>query len=54
MKVLVSGGGGFIAGHLIKALLGKGCEVRAADLRPLADWKQVHAEAENWEYCDLS
>jgi GDP-D-mannose 3',5'-epimerase len=54
VKVLVSGGGGFIAGHLIKALLGKGCEVRAADLRPLADWKQVHAEAENWEYCDLS
>lgn len=54
MKVLVTGGGGFIAGHLIKALLEQGAEVRAADLRPLPEWKQVHSDAANWERLDLS
>ena len=54
MKSLVTGGGGFIAGHLIRALLERGDDVRAADLRPLPEWKQVHPGADNWEYCDLS
>lgn len=47
MKVLVSGGAGFIAGHLIKSLLDEGHEVRAVDIRPFAEWKQFHPEAEN-------
>lgn len=54
MKALVTGGGGFIAGHLIRALLERGDDVRAADIRPLPEWKQVHPAADNWEYCDLS
>ena len=53
-KVLVTGGGGFIAGHLVKALLERGDEVRAADIRPLGEWKQVHPGAENWQGSDLS
>lgn len=54
MKALVNGGAGFIAGHLVKALLEQGDEVRAADIRPLPEWKQIHPDAENWEHCDLS
>jgi GDP-D-mannose 3', 5'-epimerase len=54
MKALVGGGAGFIAGHLIKALLEQGDEVRAVDMRPFGEWKQLHPDAENWEHCDLS
>jgi nucleoside-diphosphate-sugar epimerase len=54
MKALCAGGGGFISGHLIKALLEQGHEVRAVDIRPLHEWKQVHADAENLECQDLS
>lgn len=54
MKALVTGGAGFIAGHLIAALLERGDDVRAADIRPLAEWKQVHREAVNWPGTDLS
>jgi len=54
MRALVTGAGGFIAGHLVRVLLEQGSEVRAADIRPLPEWKQVHSGAENREYCDLS
>lgn len=53
-KVLVSGGGGFISGHLVRALLDRGDEVRAVDLRPLEEWKQVHAQAHNLPHVDLA
>ena len=53
MTTLCSGAGGFIGGHLVKALLDRGEEVRAVDIRPLDEWKQVHPEAEN-RRADLS
>jgi len=54
MKALVTGAGGFIGGHLVRALLDQGDGVRAADIRPLPEWKQVHAAAQNWTGLDLS
>ncbi len=53
MRVLVAGGGGFIGGHLIKALLADGHQVRAVDVKPLDEWWQVHEGAENLANVDL-
>ena len=53
MRVLVTGSGGFIGGHLVKALLDRGDEVRAVDVKPLAGWQQVHEGAENRGDWDL-
>ena len=47
MKVLVTGAGGFIGGHLAGALVADGHEVRAVDAKPLKDWYQVHEGAES-------
>jgi GDP-D-mannose 3',5'-epimerase len=47
--VLIAGGGGFIGGHLVRALLEDGASVRAVDVKPQDDWYQVHPEAENLE-----
>ncbi len=44
---LVAGAGGFIGGHLVRALLAQGRTVRAADHKPMAEWHQVDARAEN-------
>lgn len=46
-EVLVTGAGGFIGGHLVHALLADGCAVRGADVKPLDEWHQLHADAEN-------
>jgi GDP-D-mannose 3',5'-epimerase len=46
-KIVVAGAGGFIAGHLVKELLKKGHRVRAVDIKPMNDWYQVFAEADN-------
>jgi GDP-D-mannose 3', 5'-epimerase len=52
---LVTGAGGFIGGHLVKALLEQGTtEVRAVDIRPLTQWKQVHPGAQNNSRIDVS
>jgi len=45
--VLVTGGGGFIGGHLVAELLRQGREVRSVDCKPLAEWHQRFDEADN-------
>src|SRR5437764_2594882 len=44
---VVTGGGCFIGGHLVRALLEEGRTVRAVDAKPLEEWHQVSAGAEN-------
>ena len=46
-KIMVAGAGGFIGGHLVSALKGKGIQVRAVDKKSLADWYQVFPDVEN-------
>jgi GDP-D-mannose 3', 5'-epimerase len=43
---LVTGGGGFIGGHLVARLVAEGREVRAVDVKPLSEWHQVTEGAE--------
>jgi nucleoside-diphosphate-sugar epimerase len=46
--VLVAGGGGFIGGHLVAAMLRQGCtNIRAVDIKPTAEWYQVFPQVEN-------
>lgn len=46
--IVVTGGGGFVGGHLVKRLLADGASnVRAVDHLPLDEWHQVAPEAEN-------
>jgi nucleoside-diphosphate-sugar epimerase len=46
--VVVTGGGGFIGGHLVASLRAKGCRrVRAVDIKPLDEWFQKHPDVEN-------
>ena len=47
MRILVTGGGGFIGGHLVKALKADGYEVRAVDVKPIDEWWQVHDDVES-------
>ncbi len=46
-SVLVTGGGGFIGGHLVGELLQQGREVRSVDCKPLEEWHQVFEGADN-------
>jgi GDP-D-mannose 3', 5'-epimerase len=46
--ILVTGAGGFIGGHLVSGLVGKGCtNIRAVDQKPLDQWWQVSPVADN-------
>jgi nucleoside-diphosphate-sugar epimerase len=45
--VLVTGGGGFIGGHLVGELLRQGREVRSVDCKPIEQWHQVFDAADN-------
>ncbi len=53
MKVLISGGGGFIGGHLAGRLIAEGFDVRCVDRKPQADWWQHHDEAQELYSRDL-
>jgi nucleoside-diphosphate-sugar epimerase len=44
---LVTGAGGFIGGHLVRALQKRGEHVRAVDQKSLDQWWQRHPEVEN-------
>jgi GDP-D-mannose 3',5'-epimerase len=46
-RVLVTGAGGFIGGHLAKRLVAVEARVRAVDVKPVSDWHQAWPEAEN-------
>lgn len=46
-KILITGAGGFIGGHLVQYFLKKGnYQIRAIDVKPLTDWYQLSREAE--------
>jgi nucleoside-diphosphate-sugar epimerase len=45
--VLVTGGGGFIGGHLVGELLRQGRAVRSVDCKPLEEWHQRFDAADN-------
>jgi len=47
IDAVVTGAGGFIGGHLTRALLAEGRSVRAVDRKPLHEWYQAHPAAEN-------
>ncbi|GIG66035.1 NAD-dependent epimerase/dehydratase family protein [Phytomonospora endophytica] len=44
---VVAGAGGFIGGHLVRALLDEGKTVRAVDIKPFDQWDQRHETADN-------
>jgi nucleoside-diphosphate-sugar epimerase len=47
-KIVVCGAGGFIGGHLVRALLKNGANVvRAVDVKPLDEWYQKSKDVEN-------
>jgi GDP-D-mannose 3',5'-epimerase len=53
LDAVVTGAGGFIGGHLVRSLLSQGKSVRAVDIKPFAEWYQVHPEAQS-EQRDVS
>jgi len=46
-RALVTGAGGFIGGHLTAALLERGDEVVAVDVKPAEEWHQRFSDAHN-------
>ena len=48
MKVLVTGAGGFIGGHLSQSLQNSGHDLVCVDVKPLSDWYQVLERTQNY------
>ena len=46
-SVLVTGGGGFIGGHLVAEVLREGHEVRSVDCKPFEEWYQRFEDVDN-------
>lgn len=47
VDAVVTGAGGFIGGHLVRALLDEGKTVRGVDVKPFDEWYQVHDDAQS-------
>ena len=47
-KILVTGAGGFIGGHLAQHLINDGYKVKSVDIKPLNEWFQVSDKSENF------
>ncbi len=48
-RVVVCGGGGFVGGHMVRALMAAGAaHVRCVDIKRLSDWHQLTGEVENF------
>ena len=47
-KILVTGAGGFIGGHVVKRLVKDGYKVKSVDIKPLKEWSQVSDQSENF------
>lgn len=47
VDIVVTGGGGFIGGHLVKNLLLHGFAVRSVDIKPVEQWYQFSEKADN-------
>lgn len=53
-KILVTGAGGFIGGHLVKKLIESGyTDIVTADIKPIEKWYQVFDECDNYADTDL-
>ena len=47
-RILITGAGGFIGGHLVCKLLEKGFKVRGVDIKPFEEWFQLFEKSENF------
>jgi GDP-D-mannose 3',5'-epimerase len=47
-RILIAGGGGFIGGHLVADLLGRGSRnLRVVDIQPFGEWHQLFPGLDN-------
>ena len=50
-RILVTGAGGFIGGHMVADLIGKGyTDIRAVDIKPMEEWYQVFPDVDNRQH----